>query len=97
MGRLLRRGEAGEKEKESARGTIVPRALSIFFLMGIPSGSLCGGERELKQQRRKERSKRRNLKSEFALFQTFLVFKSSIEREIRKFYVVVVHYDIKNA
>ena len=37
-------GEAGEKEKE-----IVPRALSIFsiidILMGIPSGSLCGGER----------------------------------------------------
>ena len=57
-------GEAREKEKESARGTmgrgkredrprfplpIVPRALSIFsiidILMGIPSGSLCGGER----------------------------------------------------
>ena len=53
--------------------------------------------RELKQQRRKERSKRRHLKSEFALFQTF-VFKSSIKREFRKFYVVVVHYyDIKNA
>ena len=44
MGRLLCCGEAGEKEKERARGTIVPRALSIFFLMGIPSGSLCGGE-----------------------------------------------------
>ena len=51
MGRLLccGCGEAGDKEKESARGTmgrvgIVPRALSIFFdyfiLMGIPSGSL---------------------------------------------------------
>ena len=55
--------------------------------------------RELKQQRRKERSKRRHLESEFALFQTFLVFKSSIKREIRKFYVVVVvvHYDVKNA
>jgi len=48
-------GEAGEKEKESARCTspadIVPRVLSFFFfdyfiLMGIPSGSLCGGERE---------------------------------------------------
>ena len=43
-------GEAGEKEKESARGTMVPRALSIFsiidILMGIPSGSLCGGERK---------------------------------------------------
>ena len=41
MGRLLCCGEAGEKEKESA--------LSIFsiidILMGIPSGSLCGGER----------------------------------------------------
>ena len=55
-------GEAGEKEKERARGTmgrgkrgsrrfplpIVPRALSSFsiidILMGIPSGSLCGGE-----------------------------------------------------
>ena len=55
-------GEAGEKEKKRARGTmgrgkrgsrrfplpIVPRALSIFsiidILMGIPSGSLCGGE-----------------------------------------------------
>ena len=39
-------GEAGKKEKESA--PIVPRALSIFsiidILMGIPSGSLCGGE-----------------------------------------------------
>ena len=45
VGRLLCCGEAGEKEKES----IVPRALSIFsiidILMGIPSGSLCGGER----------------------------------------------------
>ena len=50
---------AGEKEKESARGTmgrgkrgplpIVPRALSIFSIIGtfigILSGSLCGGER----------------------------------------------------
>ena len=53
--------------------------------------------RELKQQRRKERSERRHFKSEFALFQTFLLFKSSIKREIRKFYVVVVHYDVKNA
>ena len=37
-------GEAGEKEKESAG-----HALSIFSiidtLMGIPRGSLCGGER----------------------------------------------------
>ena len=30
VGRLLCCGEAGEKEKESARGSIVPRALSIF-------------------------------------------------------------------
>jgi len=55
-------GEAGEKEKESARGTMgrgkreerpfpsshrPPRALyffDYFILMGIPSGSLCGGE-----------------------------------------------------
>ena len=50
--------EAGEKEKESARGTvgrgksplpIVPRALSIFSIIaifiGILSGSLCGAER----------------------------------------------------
>ena len=39
-------GEGGKKEKEGA--PIVPRALSIFsiidILMGIPSGSLCGGE-----------------------------------------------------
>ena len=45
VGRHLCCGEAGEKEKESAR---VPCALSIFsiidILMGIPSGSLCGGE-----------------------------------------------------
>ena len=53
--------------------------------------------RELKQQRREKWWKRRHLKSEFALFQTFLVLKSSIKREIRKFHVVVVHYDIKNA
>ena len=46
---------------------------------------------ELKQQRRRERSKRRHLKSEFALFQTSLVFTSSIKREIRKFHVVVEH------
>ena len=39
---------------------------------------------------------KRHLKSEFALFQTFLVFTSSIKREIRKFQVVVVHYDSKN-
>ena len=39
MGRFLCSGEAGEKEKESARGTF------YFFFMGIPSGSLCGGER----------------------------------------------------
>ena len=47
VGRLLCCGEAGEKEKESAL-PIVPRVLSIFsiidILMGIPSGSLCGGE-----------------------------------------------------
>ena len=38
-------GEAGEKEKESA---LVPRAFyffDYFILVGIPSGSLCGGER----------------------------------------------------
>ena len=40
--------------------------------------------------------RKRHLKSEFALFQTFLVFTSSIKREIRKFHVVVVHYDSKN-
>ena len=43
VGRLLCCGEAGEKDKESARGT-----LSIFSIidifMGIPSRSLCGGE-----------------------------------------------------
>ena len=39
VGRLLCCGEAGEKEKESARGTI------IDILIGIPSGSLCGGDR----------------------------------------------------
>ena len=46
VGRLLCCGEAGEKEKESARGTIgTPRAFYFFdILMGIPSGSLCGGE-----------------------------------------------------
>ena len=57
-GSLLRRGlfvlwggfcvEAGEKEKESARGTSPARFLFfsiIDILMGIPSGSLCGGER----------------------------------------------------
>ena len=59
-------GETGEREKESARGTmegerekrgsrlfplpIVPRALSfllfsiIAIFIGIPGGSLCGGE-----------------------------------------------------
>ena len=52
--------EAREKEEDSERGTmgrgksflplpIVPRALSIFkivaIFIGIPSGSLCGGER----------------------------------------------------
>jgi len=52
-------GEAGEKEKESARGTMgrgkreerrPPRAFyffDYFILMGIPSGSLCGGESDL--------------------------------------------------
>lgn len=57
------RRKAGERKKQSARGTmrkgkrglfslpIVPRALAIFFLIiaifliGIPNGSLCGGER----------------------------------------------------
>ena len=46
-GRLLCCGEAGEKEKESARGTPA-RFLFLSIndiLMGIPSGSLCGGER----------------------------------------------------
>ena len=90
-------GRLGRKKKRARGARSSPARFLFFFLMGIPSGSLCGGERELKQQRRKERSKRRHLKREFALFQTFLVFKSSIERENRKFYVVVVHYDIKNA
>ena len=47
VGRLLCCGEAGEKEKESARGTLARFLfLSIIdILMGIPSGSLCGGER----------------------------------------------------
>ena len=36
-------GEAGEKEKESARGTM-GRGKREDILMGIPSGSLCGGE-----------------------------------------------------
>ena len=42
----------GEERREARRFPlpIVPRALSIFsiidILMGIPSGSLCGGERE---------------------------------------------------
>ena len=47
VGRLLCCGEAGEKEKESARGTSPARFLFlsiIDILMGIPSGSLCGGE-----------------------------------------------------
>ena len=43
MGRLLCCGEAGEKEKESARGTM-GRGKREDILMGIPSGSLCGGE-----------------------------------------------------
>ena len=34
-------GEAGEKEKESARAFYF---FDYFILMGIPSGSLCGGE-----------------------------------------------------
>ena len=52
-------GRLGERKRERARHDgkeegrfplpIVPRALSIFsiiaILMGIPSGSLCGGER----------------------------------------------------
>ena len=60
---FLCRREAGEKEKESARGTmergkkeerpfpssLIPRALSFFFIIaifgGIPRGSVCGGER----------------------------------------------------
>ena len=47
--RLLCCGEAGEKEKESARGTMASPARFLFLsiidiLMGIPSGSLCGGE-----------------------------------------------------
>ena len=43
-------GEAGEKEKESARGTMGRFPARFLFLsiidilMGIPSGSLCGGE-----------------------------------------------------
>ena len=42
-------GEAGKKEKESTQGIpIIPRALSTFSIIaifiGIPSGSLCGGE-----------------------------------------------------
>ena len=42
-------GEAGEVGKESTRGIpIVPCVLSIFSIIaifiGIPSGSLCGGE-----------------------------------------------------
>ena len=42
-------GEAGEIGKESTRGIpIIPCALSIFSIIaifiGIPSGSLCGGE-----------------------------------------------------
>lgn len=58
----MSRRKAGERKKESARGTmgkkkrsffplpIVPRALAIFliiaiFLIGIPNGSLWGGER----------------------------------------------------
>ena len=49
MGKLLCCGEAGEKEKGSARFPSSPARflfLSIIdILMGIPSGSLCGGER----------------------------------------------------
>ena len=41
-------GGWGERKRERAGLPIVPRALSIFsiidILMGIPSGSLCGGE-----------------------------------------------------
>ena len=41
-------GGWGEK-KESTWETVVPRALSIFSIIaifvGIPSGSLCGGDR----------------------------------------------------
>ena len=43
-------GGWGERKRERAGLPIVPRALSIFsiidILMGIPSGSLCGGESE---------------------------------------------------
>jgi len=43
----------GEREKRGLfppfRSSLVPRALSIFFIIaifiGVPSGSLCGGER----------------------------------------------------
>ena len=47
VGRLLCCGEAGEKEKESARGTRFLFLSIIDILMGIPSGSLCGGERTI--------------------------------------------------
>ena len=47
--------------------------------------------RQFKQKRRRERSKRCHLKGEFALFQTTLVFMSSIKGEITKFHVVLVH------
>ena len=51
--RARRAGWEGGREKRGSRRCplpIVPRALSIFsiidILMGIPSGSLCGGDRE---------------------------------------------------
>ena len=57
VGRLLCCGKAGEKEKESA--------LSIFsiidILMGIPSGSLCGGESSFPLERNMGRSRSRLL------------------------------------
>ena len=39
--------EAGEKEKESAWGARFLFFSIIDILMGIPSGSLCGGESDL--------------------------------------------------
>ena len=35
-------GRAGEREKESARGR--PPRFLFFDFIGMPSGSLCGGE-----------------------------------------------------
>ena len=43
-------GRAGEREKESARGR--PPRFLFFDFIGMPSGSLCGGESSQRKSKR---------------------------------------------